>query len=346
MGSLLGFSLITQIVTGIYLARYYCSDSSVAFFRVVCFTRDEKWGWLIRAFHRNGASIFFICIYLHMARGIYYGSYIYYKVWLVGCVIILLSIITAFLGYVLPWGQISFWGGTVITRLLNVIPYSGRAIVITIWGDFAVRNITLTRFFSLHYFLPFIIARFSVLHLIFLHQKGSRNPLGTFSNVDKVKFYPYFFWKDLVGLRIYLSVFLFVSFFYPWILRDPENFISANPSVSPLHIQPEWYFLFAYTILRSVPNKPGGVVALLASVLVFFFLPFTAHPDSKIKGNNFSPITKGSLILFIVFTFGLTYLGTCPAEGVFILSSVFYSKIYFLSFILYWVWSWAWIDEF
>jgi len=274
-GSLLGLCLITQILTGLFLAIHYTADVTLAFNRVAHITRDVNYGWLLRVIHANGASFFFISLYLHAGRGIYYSSYIYTYTWTVGVIILFLVIAAAFIGYVLIWGQISFWAATVITNLLSAIPYLGQILVQWIWGGFAVDNATLTRFFTFHFVLPFIIAGLSIVHLLFLHQTGSNNPLGIKSNVDKIPFHPYFSFKDIFGFIVILWGLFILALLRPYLLGDTENFIPANPLVTPVHIQPEWYFLFAYAILRSIPNKLGGAIALVASIAILLILPFT-----------------------------------------------------------------------
>lgn len=271
-GSLLGICLGTQLITGIFLAIHYSADVNLAFNRVVHICRDVNNGWLIRTIHANGASFFFICLYTHAGRGIYYGSYNLYATWTLGVIIMLLTIATAFLGYVLPWGQISFWGATVITNLVSAIPYLGNTVVQWIWGGFAVDNATLTRFFTFHFILPFIIIAIVIIHLLFLHQSGSSNPLGLKINIDKISFHPYFSSKDIVGFVILILILVLITLSDPYILGDPDNFIPANPLVTPVHIQPEWYFLFAYAILRSIPNKLGGVVSLILSIIILLIL--------------------------------------------------------------------------
>ena len=256
-GSILGLCLVTQIVTGIFLAIYFVADISIAFDSAIYISRDVNNGWLVRSIHANGASIFFICIYIHTGRGLYYGSFRLKEVWIVGVTLFLLTILAAFLGYVLPWGQMSYWAATVITNLLSAVPYLGEQVVTWIWGGYSVRNPTLTRFYAIHYLLPFIIAALSIVHLIFLHETGSRNPLGLDSKNDVIKFTAYFSIKDLVGFLILWGGLGFIVLFMPILLTDPENFIPANPLVTPVHIQPEWYFLPMYAILRSIPNKLG-----------------------------------------------------------------------------------------
>lgn len=252
---------------------YYTRDITTAFNRVVYISRDVNGGWALRILHANGASAFFICLYMHVGRGLYYGSYLFIPTWGVGTLILLIVMATAFLGYVLPWGQMSFWGASVITNLFSAIPYLGGDFVIWLWGGLAVDNATLTRFFAFHFLLPFLIAALVIVHLIFLHETGSNNPLGLNSNLDKLSLHPGFLMKDLFGALLFVLGLRVVVFFAPWMLGDPENFIPANPLVTPVHIQPEWYFLFAYAILRSIPNKLGGVVALAIAVLVLFFVP-------------------------------------------------------------------------
>jgi len=294
--------------------------------------RDVALGWEFRIIHANGARFFFVCLYLHIARGLYYSSHFKLHVWIIGCTIFLITIATAFLGYVLPWGQISFWGATVITNLFSAIPLIGNDIVFWLWGGFAVDNASLTRFFTLHFLLPFIIAALSGIHLFFLHISGSSNPLGVNNKRDKLKFHPYFSFKDLIGVLLIIQFFAFFCFFYPWSLGDPENFISANPLVTPVHIQPEWYFLFAYAILRSIPNKLGGVLALFASVLIFYFLPYISF--YKINSLRFLPLNKIIFWIFICVVILLTWIGACPVEIPYILIGQILSIIYFIWFTL------------
>lgn len=327
-GSLLGLCLITQLLTGVFLAIHYCADISLAFSRVRHIRRDVNFGWLLRIAHANGARFFFICLYLHAGRGLYFGSYIFSFTWIIGVIILLLVIATAFLGYVLPWGQISFWGATVITNLFSAIPYVGDDLVKWMWGGFAVDNPTLTRFFSLHFLLPFVIAAISALHLLFLHQTGRRNPLGLNRNFDKVRFHPYFSTKDIFGFFRILFILFFVCLARPWILGDPENFIPANPLVTPVHIQPEWYFLIAYAILRSIPNKLGGVVALALSILILIVCPFLAQP--KFRGLAFYPFNKFYFWSHVNVIFLLTWIGARPVEDPYIVVGQILSCAYFL----------------
>lgn len=339
-GSLLGVCLVTQILRGLFLAIHYTGDISIAFSRVSHICRDVNFGWFLRALHANGASFFFICLYLHVGRGLYYGSYLFTLTWRVGVVILLLVIAAAFLGYVLPWGQISFWGATVITNLFSAIPYLGGDIVTWLWGGFAVDNATLTRFFALHFLIPFVVAGASAVHLLFLHQTGSNNPLGVTRNLDKVPFHPYFRFKDLFGFVIILLALVVLSLTNPWLLGDPENFIPANPLVTPVHIQPEWYFLFAYAILRSIPRKLGGVVALAGAVLILLIMPFMYK--SKFRGLAFYPLRKFYFWRLINIVVLLTWIGARPVEEPYVLVgqilSALYFAYYFLRFELIRVW--------
>jgi len=337
-GSLLGVCLATQIITGIFLAMHFTSDTSTAFESVEHIIRNVNNGWAIRLIHANGASIFFICLYLHTFRGIYYASYFITHTWTIGITLILLTMGTAFVGYVLPWGQISFWGATVITNLLSAIPYVGQITVQWVWGGFAVGNATLTRFFALHFLLPFILAALVVIHLLFLHQTGSSNPLGLKSNLDKVPFHSFHSWKDLTGVIILMTSLVTLCVTVPHILGDVENFSPANPLVTPLHIQPEWYFLFAYAILRSIPNKLGGVIALVASIAILYLLPIFSKP--KITGSQFYPLNQTILWLLLNTTILLTWVGARPVEIPFILIGQILTVVYFRLFA---VWSLAFI---
>lgn len=342
-GSLLGLCLTTQLATGLFLAMHYSGDLSLAFHRVRHISRDVNIGWALRAIHANGASIFFICLYLHTGRGLYYGSYHYHLTWSVGVTLLLMVIATAFLGYVLPWGQMSFWGATVITNLFSALPYIGVDLVYWMWGGFAVDNATLTRFFSLHFLLPFIIAAFAAIHLLFLHETGSNNPLGVSRNIDKISFNPYFTTKDLFGIFILIWFLFLLRIINPWLLGDPENFIPANPLVTPVHIQPEWYFLFAYAILRSIPNKLGGVLALFASVLIFYFLPLISQ--KKIKRFMFSPANKSLFWGFIVIVILLTWIGARPVEDPYILIGQVLTILYFLYFFIWFKIGEIWVKK-
>lgn len=330
-GSLLGLCLITQLLTGLFLAMHYTPHIDLAFDRVIHITRDVNYGWLLRTIHANGASFFFICLYLHVGRGIYYGSYLFMFTWLSGILLLLLTIGAAFIGYVLPWGQMSFWGATVITNLLSAVPYVGDTIVQWVWGGFAVDNATLNRFFTFHFLIPFLIAAVILIHLLFLHQTGSRNPIGIKRNAEKIPFHPYFTIKDLLGFTVILMILILLTLLAPNLLGDPENFNPANPLVTPVHIQPEWYFLFAYAILRSIPNKLGGVIALLLSILILAILPF--WHQSQIRGLEFYPLNK-LLFWFIVGTvLLLTWIGAKPVEEPYVFTGQLFTVIYFSYFL-------------
>lgn len=330
-GSLLGLFLFIQILRGLILTIHYCPKTSIAFYRIIHIIQNISNGWLMHNIHINGASFFFICIYIHIRRNIYYSSYILTHTWILGVRIYFISIITAFLGYILPWGQISYWGATVITNLITTIPYIGNTIVIWVWGGFSINNATLNRFFSLHFILPFIIIIIIILHLYFLHTTGSNNPLGINSNFNKIPFHLYFTIKDFLGFLIYLSIFIIIILQYPYILRDPDNFTPANPLITPPHIQPEWYFLFAYAILRSIPNKLGGVIALLFSIIILYFLPLI---NKKIICITFNPPIKLLYWLFINNFILLTWLGAQIIESPYIQIRQLSSIIYFIFFIL------------
>nr|AXS65689.1 cytochrome b [Staphylinoidea sp. 11 KM-2017] len=331
-GSLLGLCLIIQILTGLFLAMHYASDVTLAFNSVAHICRDVNYGWLLRTLHANGASFFFICIYIHIGRGIYYSSYYLVLTWTIGVLILFIVMATAFLGYVLPWGQMSFWGATVITNLLSAIPYLGNMLVQWLWGGFAVDNATLTRFFTLHFLMPFVIAALVMIHLLFLHQTGSNNPLGINSNIDKIPFHPYYSTKDLVGFIILMMMLSILTLTNPYLLGDPDNFIPANPLVTPVHIQPEWYFLFAYAILRSIPNKLGGVIALVMSIAILFILPFTSN--KKMQSNQFYPINKMLFWSMLTMVILLTWIGARPVEAPYILTGQILTITYFSYFII------------
>nr|YP_010902367.1 cytochrome b [Leguminivora glycinivorella]QAT19893.1 cytochrome b [Leguminivora glycinivorella]UUA64601.1 cytochrome b [Leguminivora glycinivorella]UUA64614.1 cytochrome b [Leguminivora glycinivorella]UUA64627.1 cytochrome b [Leguminivora glycinivorella]UUA64640.1 cytochrome b [Leguminivora glycinivorella] len=331
-GSLLGLCLMIQILTGLFLTMYYTANIEMAFFSVNYICRNVNYGWLIRTLHANGASFFFICVYLHIGRGIYYESFNLKYTWMIGVIILFLLMGTAFMGYVLPWGQMSFWGATVITNLLSAIPYLGNMLVNWIWGGFAVDNATLTRFYTFHFLLPFILAMMTMIHLLFLHQTGSNNPLGINSNLDKIPFHPFFSFKDLVGFMIMLFILIMLTMINPYLLGDPDNFIPANPLVTPVHIQPEWYFLFAYAILRSIPNKLGGVIALVMSILILIILPMTFN--KKIQGIQFYPINQILFWSMVTTVILLTWIGARPVEEPYIITGQLLTVIYFSYFIL------------
>nr|YP_011014075.1 cytochrome b [Unio terminalis]WQA10156.1 cytochrome b [Unio terminalis] len=331
-GSLLGLCLATQIITGLFLAMHYTSNVDLAFYSVSHISRDVNYGWLMRAIHANGASFFFVCIYLHTGRGMYYGSYLAQETWNIGIILLFLTMATAFLGYVLPWGQMSFWGATVITNLLSAVPYIGKTLVYWLWGGFSVSNATLSRFFVLHFVLPFAILALVVIHLLFLHETGSNNPLGISSNVNLIPFHIYYTVKDIVGFVFLLTLLVFICLFLPNLLTDPENYIPANPLSTPVHIQPEWYFLFAYAILRSIPNKLGGVVALLMSILILIFMPVLHY--NTMRSNLFYPVNQFLFWLFLGIFMVLTWIGKQPVEDPFIWIGQTFSAMYFMFFIV------------
>ncbi len=332
-GSLLSLCLSIQLITGIFLAIFYSRRISLSFLRVVYIIQDVNYGWFFRVVHANGASAFFVCLYLHIARGFYYGRYCYFPTWGVGSLIFLVTIATAFLGYVLPWGQISFWGASVITNLFSAIPYFGGEFVIWLWGGLSVDRATLRRFFSLHFFIPFVISALVAVHLVFLHETGSNNPLGLNSNLDKIYLSSLFLVKDFFGGSFFLILFFYLVCFYPWLLGDPENFINANPLVTPVHIQPEWYFLFAYAILRAIPRKLGGVAALAASVVILFFVPLM-FPQTPRRIKFVGPL-KTLFWLFVVVVILLTWIGARPVEYPFITIGQELTIIYFMFYFLF-----------
>jgi ubiquinol-cytochrome c reductase cytochrome b/c1 subunit len=335
-GSLAGVTLIVMILSGIFLAMNYTAHVDHAFNSVERIMRDVNGGWLIRYIHVNGASMFFIVVYIHIFRGLYYGSYKAPRelLWILGVVLLLLMMATAFMGYVLPWGQMSFWGATVITNLFSAFPIVGEAIVTLLWGGFSVDNPTLNRFFALHYLMPFVIVGVVVLHIAALHQFGSNNPLGidAKSDKDKIPFHPYYTVKDLFGIGIFAIIFAFFVFFAPNFFGEPDNYIPANPMQTPPHIVPEWYFLPFYAILRSIPDKLGGVLAMFAAIGVLAVLPWL--DTSKIRSTKFRPVYFWFFWLLVLDCFVLGWAGGKPAEGIYVIVGRIATAYYFLHFIV------------
>nr|AIZ98104.1 cytochrome b [Microtus daghestanicus] len=326
-GSLLGLCLMVQILTGLFLAMHYTSDTATAFSSVAHICRDVNYGWLIRYMHANGASMFFICLFLHVGRGVYYGSYNMIETWNMGIILLFAVMATAFMGYVLPWGQMSFWGATVITNLLSAIPYIGTTLVEWIWGGFSVDKATLTRFFAFHFILPFIITALVLVHLLFLHETGSNNPTGLNSDADKIPFHPYYTVKDFLGVLILLMAFMILTLFFPDLLGDIDYDTPANPLNTPPHIKPEWYFMFAYDIVRSRPNKGGGDLACILSILIAADMPLL-H-TSKQRALTFRPITQTMYWILVADLLILTWIGGQPVEYPFIIMGQTASVAYF-----------------
>nr|YP_009024930.1 cytochrome b [Allenopithecus nigroviridis]AHN49937.1 cytochrome b [Allenopithecus nigroviridis] len=331
-GSLLASCLILQIVTGLLLAMHYAPNTSSAFSSIAYITRDVNYGWVIRYLHANGASVFFICLFLHMGRGLYYGSFLLLKTWNTGIMLLLMTMATAFMGYVLPWGQMSFWGATVITNLLSATPYIGTDLVQWVWGGYSIDNPTLMRFFTLHFILPFIIATLTIVHLLFLHETGSNNPCGIPSDSDKIAFHPYYTIKDILGLTLLLLILMTLTLLSPDLLNDPDNYIPANPLNTPPHIKPEWYFLFAYAILRSVPNKLGGVLALLLSILILAIIPLLHK--SKQQSMMFRPLSQFLFWFLATTLLTLTWIGSQPMNQPFIIIGQMASMMYFITILI------------
>ncbi len=335
-GAILSMMLAVQLITGIVLVMHYTPNTALAFTSVEHIMRDVNWGWLIRYMHANGASMFFIAVYVHMLRGLYYGSFKAPReiLWILGVVIFLLMMATAFMGYVLPWGQMSFWGATVITNLFSAIPLVGEPIVTWLWGGFSVDNPTLNRFFSLHYLLPFVIVGVVILHVWALHVVGQNNPTGVElkSEQDSVAFTPYATLKDAFGMMVFLVFFSWFLFYTPNYMGHPDNYIPANPMVTPAHIVPEWYFLPFYAILRSIPDKLGGVIAMFGAIAVLFVLPWL--DTSKVKSCTYRPLYKQFFWLLVICGLGLGYLGSQPAEGGYVIASRILTAWYFFHFLV------------
>jgi ubiquinol-cytochrome c reductase cytochrome b subunit len=332
-GSLAGICLTIQLATGIFLAMHYIPHVDFAFNSVEHIMRDVDGGWCVRYLHANGASMFFIVVYLHVFRGLYYGSYAAPRemVWCMGVLIMLLMILTAFIGYVLPWGQMSLWGCTVITSLASAVPIIGGDITTWLWGGFSVENPTLNRFFSLHYLFPFIIAGATIVHLASLHQYGSNNPLGINASADKVPFYPYYYVKDVLGVVIFAAFFSFFLFFFPNVLGHADNYIPANPLVTPPHIVPEWYVLPYYAILRSIPHKLGGVVAMMGTFVCLALLPWLN--TSEVRSTTFRPIYKVFFWIFVADCLILGWIGQAPVEDPYIIIGQLSSLYFFVYFL-------------
>ena len=335
-GGILSMMLAVQLITGIVLVMHYTPHVSLAFASVEHIMRDVNWGWLIRYMHANGASMFFVAVYIHILRGLYYGSYKAPReiLWILGVVIYLLMMATAFMGYVLPWGQMSFWGATVITNLFSAIPLVGDPIVTWLWGGFSIDNPTLNRFFSLHYLLPFVIVGVVILHVWALHVVGQNNPAGVEvkSEQDTVAFTPYATLKDAFGMAAFLLFFAWFLFYTPNYMGHPDNYIEANPMVTPAHIVPEWYFLPFYAILRSIPDKLGGVIAMFSAIAVLFVLPWL--DTSKVKSCAYRPLYKQFFWVLVIVGVGLGYLGSQPAEGGYVVASRILTAWYFLHFLV------------
>nr|ABK60324.1 cytochrome b [Zamenis persicus] len=329
-GSMLLTCLMLQITTGFFLAIHYTANINLAFSSIVHITRDVPYGWIMQNLHAIGASMFFICIYIHIARGLYYGSYLNKSVWLSGTTLLIILMATAFFGYVLPWGQMSFWAATVITNLLTAVPYFGTTLTTWLWGGFSINDPTLTRFFALHFILPFTIISMSSIHIMLLHTEGSSNPLGTNSDIDKIPFHPYHSHKDMLMLTVMMTTLFIIMSFTPNIFNDPENFSKANPLVTPQHIKPEWYFLFAYGILRSIPNKLGGTMALVFSVAILLTMPFT-H-TSYTRSMTFRPLMQLMFWAMVATFITITWAATKPVEPPFTTIGQVTSILYFSFF--------------
>ena len=333
-GSLAGISLVIQMISGIFLSMHYTPHIDLAFSSIEYIMRDVNNGWLIRYIHANGASMFFIVVYAHICRGVYYGSYMEPRqaLWCSGVILFVLMMGTAFTGYVLPWGQMSFWGATVITNMVTAIPVAGKPIAEWLWGGFTVSNPTLKRFYSVHYVLPFVIAGLTLVHLTLLHQVGSTSPIGSDTGVDDVPFYPYYFTKDIFALSVYLVIFAFFVFYFPNVLNHPDNYIPADPLKTPAHVVPEWYFLPFYAILRSIPHKAGGIIAMGAAIAVLLLIPFTN--TSWVRNTTYRPIFKIFFWLFIADFLILTWIGQKPVRDAFIETGQYATVYYFLFFLV------------
>lgn len=333
-GSLAGLCLVIQMLSGIFLAMHYSANINLAFTSIEHIMRDVNNGWLIRYMHANGASMFFIIVYVHIGRGLFYGSYIAPRqlLWCSGVIILLLMMATAFTGYVLPWGQMSFWGATVITNMVTAVPVAGKYIVQWLWGGYTVGNPTLNRFFSIHFTLPFIIAGLTFIHLAFLHKEGSNNPVGSDCGIDNIVFYPYFLIKDVFAFSCFLIFFTSFVFYFPNILNHFDNYIPANPLETPAHVVPEWYFLPYYAILRSIPHKTGGILSMVGSILVLLLIPF--NNTSELRNTTYRPLFRICFWLFLADFILLTWVGQKPVRDNFILLGQIATLYYFLFFLI------------
>lgn len=335
MGSIAGIALVIQIITGLFLSMHYTPDVDSAFESVEKIMRNVNYGWLIRYMHAVGASMFFVAVYLHIFRGLYYGSYKKPRelLWQIGLIIFLTMMATAFMGYVLPWGQMSYWGATVITNLFSAIPFIGENIVTWLWGGFSVGNPTLNRFYSLHFLLPFIIVALVVIHIWALHTHGSNNPTGVkLKDKDMINFHPYYTVKDFVGFGVYFLIFAYFIFYKPNLLGHPDNYTPANPLVTPAHIVPEWYFLPFYAILRAVPSKLGGVLMMFGSILILFFMPWL--DKSPVRSSNYRPLYKWAYWAFLIDCLILGYVGGKAAEEPYLTISRVAASYYFFHFLI------------
>jgi ubiquinol-cytochrome c reductase cytochrome b subunit len=331
-GSLAGVTLVIQIISGIFLSMHYSPTIELAFDSVEFIMRDVPNGWLIRYIHANGASMFFIVVYGHICRGLYYGSYMKPResLWCSGVVLLLLMMATAFTGYVLPWGQMSLWGATVITSMVTVIPLGGQYLVEWLWGGYTVSSPTLHRFYTIHFLLPFILVGVTMIHLALLHKVGSNSPIGSDTGVDDVPFYPYYVSKDLFAFSVYLFVFGGFVFYFPNVLNHPDNCVPADPMHTPAHVVPEWYFLPYYAILRSIPHKAGGIIAMFFSLLVLFIIPF--NNTSEVRNTSYRPLFKVCFWLFIADFVILTWVGQKPVKDTFVFVGQVATGYYFLFF--------------
>ena len=336
-GGILTFCLITQIVTGVILGMHYVAHTDHAFDSIEHIMRDVNYGWLLRYVHANGASMFFLAVYIHIFRGLFYGSYKAPReiIWIIGVIIYLLMMATAFMGYVLPWGQMSFWGATVITNLFSAIPFVGESITTWLWGGYSVDNPTLTRFYALHYLLPFLIFGLIILHIWALHIPGNNNPVGIDvkkNSSETMPFHPYMVMKDLVALIVFSIIFLWFVFFAPNVLGHPDNYIEANPLITPSHIVPEWYLLPFYAILRAIPSKLGGVIFMFAAIFVLILLPWL--DTSKVRSSVFRPIYRKFFWVLVITVILLGYLGAKPPEGIYLILSRIATAYYFIHFLV------------